>query len=108
MRGPGWPPQSFLPKRAKNPSCQTNASSHGVVHAGNRSISYGDIGTGGGRRRPYTDEEVEKIPIKTRAERLFICKAWQALDVPSKVDGSGRYGSDAAVDGMIYARPKVP
>jgi CO/xanthine dehydrogenase Mo-binding subunit len=31
-----------------------------------------------------------------------------ALDVPAKVNGKGRYGLDAAVEGMIYARPKVP
>jgi CO/xanthine dehydrogenase Mo-binding subunit len=31
-----------------------------------------------------------------------------ALDVPSKTDGKGRYGIDAVVEGMIYARPKIP
>ena len=31
-----------------------------------------------------------------------------ALDVPSKTDGKGLYGIDAVVEGMIYARPKIP
>jgi isoquinoline 1-oxidoreductase beta subunit len=31
-----------------------------------------------------------------------------ALDIPSKTDGKGIYGIDAAVEGMIYARPKIP
>src|SRR5579872_5485657 len=31
-----------------------------------------------------------------------------ALDVPSKTNGQGRYGIDAEVEGMIYARPKIP
>ena len=31
-----------------------------------------------------------------------------ALDIPAKVNGEARCGIDAAVDGMIYARPKVP
>ena len=30
-----------------------------------------------------------------------------AEDIPSKVDGTGRYGLDAVVEGMVYARPKV-
>jgi len=84
------------------------AARNGAVHTGNRSISYGDIVARGDLRRRYTNEELEKIPIKTPAERRFIGKAGQALDVPSKVNGSGRYGIDAAVDGMIYTRPKVP
>jgi isoquinoline 1-oxidoreductase subunit beta len=82
---------------------------NGAVHAGGRSILYGDIVARGDLRRRYTNEELEKIPIKKPAERRFIGRdTAQALDIPSKVDGSGRYGIDAAVDGMIYARPKIP
>jgi CO/xanthine dehydrogenase Mo-binding subunit len=31
-----------------------------------------------------------------------------AIDVPVKTTGEARYGLDAAIDGMIYARPKIP
>jgi len=80
-----------------------------AVHAEGRSILYGDIVARGDLRRRYTNDELEKIPIKTSAERRFIGKAGAgALDVPSKVDGSGRYGIDATADGMIYGRPKIP
>jgi len=82
---------------------------NGAVYAGGRSILYGDIVARGDLRRGYTNEELEKIPIKTRADRRFIGRdTAQALDIPSKVNGSGRYGLDAAIDGMIYARPKIP
>jgi isoquinoline 1-oxidoreductase subunit beta len=81
---------------------------NGAIHAGQRSILYGDIVARGDLQRHYTNEELEKIPIKPPAERRFVGKAVQALDIPSKVNGSGRYGIDAAVDGMIYARPKIP
>jgi len=84
------------------------AARNGAVHTGGKSISYGDIVARGDLRRRFTNEELEKIQIKTRAERRFIGKGVQALDIPSKVNGSGRYGIDAAVDGMIYARPKIP
>jgi hypothetical protein len=30
------------------------------------------------------------------------------LDVPSKVIGKGKYGLDAVVEGMVYARPRIP
>lgn len=84
------------------------AARNGAVHAGRRSISYGEIVARGDLRRRYTNEELEKMPIKTPSERRFIGKGVVALDVPSKLNGSGRYGLDAAVDGMIYARPKIP
>src|SRR5258708_14056613 len=48
------------------------------------------------------------MPIKPPAERRLIGTDVVALDVPSKVNGKGRYGLDAAVDGMIYARPIIP
>ena len=48
------------------------------------------------------------MPIKPPAERRLIGKDVVALDVPWKVNGRGRYGLDAAVDGMIYARPIIP
>ena len=32
----------------------------------------------------------------------------QAIDIPGKTNGTARYGIDAAVEGMVYARPKIP
>ena len=62
----------------------------------------------GDLRRTYTPEQLKKIPIKAPADRRLIGRDTLALDVPSKVNGKGRYGLDAAVEGMIYARPKIP
>src|SRR5580698_6284166 len=62
-------------------------ASNNAVHAEGRSILYGDIVARGDLRRRYTNDELEKIPIKTPAERRFIGKGGQALDIPSKVNG---------------------
>jgi CO/xanthine dehydrogenase Mo-binding subunit len=80
----------------------------GAVHARGRSILYGDIVARGDLRRTFTAEQLEKIPIKAPDKRRLIGRDTLALDVPSKVDGKGRYGIDAVVEGMIYARPKIP
>jgi isoquinoline 1-oxidoreductase subunit beta len=80
----------------------------GAVHAAGRSISYGDIVARGNLRRTYTPEQLDEIPIKAPAERRLIGRDTLALDVTSKTNGKARYGLDAVVEGMIYARPKVP
>ena len=89
-------------------SSQACAARNGAVHAKGRTISYGDIVARGDLRRTFTPEQLQKMPIKPPAERRLIGKEVVALDVPSKVNGTGRYGLDAAVDGMIHARPKIP
>jgi isoquinoline 1-oxidoreductase subunit beta len=80
----------------------------GTVMSGSQSIAYGDIVARGNLNRSYTPDELKQMPIKPAAERRLIGRDTTALDIPAKVNGEGRYGIDAAVDGMIYARPKVP
>ena len=79
-----------------------------AVHAGGRSIPYGDIVARGNLRRTFTSEQLDKMPIKAADKRRLIGRNTLAEDIPSKVDGKGRYGLDAVVEGMVYARPKVP
>src|SRR6202040_3842959 len=81
---------------------------NGAVICGSQSIPYGDIVARGHLNRSYTPDELKQVPIKPAAERRLIGGDATALDIPAKVNGEARYGIDAAVDGMIYARPKIP
>ena len=87
---------------------QSCTASDGAVHASGRSIPYGEIVARGDLRRAYTPDQLKDIPIKEHAHRRLIGRETMALDVPSKTNGQGRYGIDAVVEGMIYARPKIP
>src|SRR5580658_9538037 len=89
-------------------SAQMCTAREGAVHAGGRSILYGDIVARGDLRRIFTPEQLKNIPVKAPGKRRLIGRDTQALDVPSKVNGKARYGIDAVVEGMVYARPKVP
>lgn len=80
----------------------------GAVVASRRSVSFGDIVARGDLNRKFTEAELAKLPLKTPAERRLIGKPTQARDIPGKIDGSGLYGLDAKVPGMVYARPKLP
>ena len=81
---------------------------NGAVRANGRSILYGDIVAHGNMRRAFTPEQLRAIPIKASGERRLIGRDTMALDVPSKTNGTGRYGIDAIVEGMVFARPKIP
>jgi isoquinoline 1-oxidoreductase subunit beta len=86
-------------------SCIARSS---VVRAGSRSMTYAEIVRRGDLTRSYSADELKKLPIKPAAERRLIGQPVRALDIPSKTNGTGRYGIDAEVEGMVYARPKVP
>jgi len=78
------------------------------VIAGNNSISYAEVVQRGDLTRSYTQEELEKMPIKPASQRRLIGRESQALDIPDKTTGSSVYGLDAKFEGMVYARPLMP
>ena len=80
----------------------------GKVSGSGRSISYGDIVARGALDRRFTEDELKVLPIKSAAERRLIGKASTTIDIPAKTNGSARYGIDAVLPGMVYARPKIP
>ncbi|MBW8812005.1 MAG: xanthine dehydrogenase family protein molybdopterin-binding subunit [Caulobacterales bacterium] len=81
---------------------------NGAVHAGKKAVTYGQIVAKGGLKASYSKEELDKLPLKPVAERRIIGKPGAARDIPEKTNGQGKYGLDARVPGMIYARPKLP
>ncbi|WP_332765397.1 xanthine dehydrogenase family protein molybdopterin-binding subunit [Phenylobacterium sp.] len=80
----------------------------GMVTAGDKSVSYGDIVAKGGLKAAFTEAELKAMPIKPPSERRLIGRETQARDIPDKTNGKGLYGLDAVVPGMVYARPKIP
>lgn len=79
-----------------------------VVSGGGRTIRYADIVRRGQLARSFSADELKALPIKPAAERRLIGQPSQALDIPAKTTGAARYGIDAQLDGMVYARPKLP
>src|SRR5260370_1369797 len=47
-------------------------------------------------------------PRTPASERRLVGRPVRALDIAAKTNGSGRYGIDAKVPDMVYARPKIP
>jgi isoquinoline 1-oxidoreductase beta subunit len=80
----------------------------GIVTAGSKSISYAEIVRTGKLGRTFTPEALKAIVLKTPDQRRLIGHDVQAVDVPSKTNGAAIYGIDAVVEGMVYARPRIP
>ena len=80
----------------------------GTVRGAGRSVSYAEIVRRGDLTRSHSADELKAMPIKAPAERRLIGQPTVALDIPAKITGAARYGLDAHVEGMVYARPKLP
>lgn len=85
-------------------SCATENGS--VVHRpSKRRISYGRLAEAASRMKPPTE-----FPLKDPKDFKFIGKPMRRLDTPEKSDGSGIFGIDVKVPGMLtalIARPPV-
>ena len=84
------------------------AARDGAVISAASTISYGEIVRRGARDRHFTAEDLAQLPIKAPSERRLVGKPVMALDIVSKTNGAARYGIDASVAGMVYARPRIP
>ncbi len=80
----------------------------GVVSAGGKSVTYGQIVAKGELKRTFSADDLKAMPIKAKADRRLIGHDTHARDIPAKTNGQGVYGLDAVVPGMVYARPKIP
>jgi isoquinoline 1-oxidoreductase subunit beta len=89
------------------PSSECSALS-GAVTAAGKTISYTEIIARGDISKTYTEDELKKLPIKPASERRLIGKPVTAIDILAKTNGMARYGIDAKVEGMVYARPLIP
>ena len=80
----------------------------GRVHHGSRSVGYGEIVAAGAAGRAFGQQELAALPIKSPSERRLIGSPGDAADIPAKTTGGARYGIDAKLPGMVYARPVLP
>jgi CO/xanthine dehydrogenase Mo-binding subunit len=91
--------------RVDKESCSARNGSVGV---GDRSITYGEIVAHGSPTRTFTADQLKAMPTKKPVDRRLIGHDTKAIDIPAKTNGTARYGIDAEVEGMVYARPKIP
>jgi len=91
--------------RVSAESCHTENS---FVISGQKKISFAEIIQKGKFDKTLTPDEMAKLPLKPVKKLKLVGKKSQALDIPSKTNGTAQYGIDVELPNMVYARPIVP
>lgn len=91
------------------PAGECRASNSHVIHGKTgRKVSYGRIVAAGKASKVWTPDELKAIKLKTPDQYTLIGHSVPQLDIPSKTNGTAKYGIDAMVPGMLYGKPVVP
>ncbi|MBN9487769.1 MAG: xanthine dehydrogenase family protein molybdopterin-binding subunit [Alphaproteobacteria bacterium] len=91
------------------PAGECRASNSQVIHSKTgRKVSYGKIVADGKASKVWTPDELKALKLKTPDQYTLIGHSVPQLDVPSKTNGTAKYGIDAMVPGMLYGKPVVP
>src|SRR5882757_1788801 len=91
------------------PASECRASNSQVIHTKTgKKVSYAKIVADGKANKVWTADELKAIKLKTPGQYTLVGQSVPQLDVPPKINGTAKYGIDAAVPGMLYGKPVVP
>jgi isoquinoline 1-oxidoreductase beta subunit len=91
------------------PAAECRAANSQVIHSkSGKKVSYAKIVSDGKASKAWTPEELKAIKLKTPDQYSLIGQEVPQLDVPSKINGTAKYGIDTSVPGMLYGKPVVP
>jgi isoquinoline 1-oxidoreductase subunit beta len=91
------------------PETECRARSSRVIHSkSNKSLTYGEIVAGGKANKAWTQDELKAIKLKTPDQYVLIGRSVQQLDIPSKTNGTAKFGIDAFVPDMVYGKLALP
>ena len=73
-----------------------------------KSMSFADIVKSGRITKTFTPEELKAIKLKTPDQYTMIGVSVPQLDIPSKTNGTAKYGIDVMLPGMVYGKIVTP
>ncbi|WP_454634030.1 molybdopterin cofactor-binding domain-containing protein [Bradyrhizobium cenepequi] len=73
-----------------------------------KSMSFAEIVKSGKATKTFTPDELKAIKLKTPDQYTLIGVSVPQLDIPSKTNGTARYGIDVMLPGMVYGRVVTP
>jgi isoquinoline 1-oxidoreductase subunit beta len=73
-----------------------------------KSMTYADVVKSGKATKAFTPDELKAIKLKTPDQYTMIGVSVPQLDIPSKTNGTAKYGIDVMLPGMVYGKVVTP
>jgi CO/xanthine dehydrogenase Mo-binding subunit len=73
-----------------------------------KSMTFADIVKSGKATKTFTPDELKAIKLKTSDQYTMIGVSVPQLDIPSKTNGTAKYGIDVMLPGMVYGAVVTP
>ena len=73
-----------------------------------KSMTFADIVKRGKATKTFTPDELKAIKLKTPDQYTMIGVSVPQLDIPSKTNGTAKYGIDVMLPGMVYGKTVMP
>ncbi|HKS18304.1 MAG TPA: molybdopterin cofactor-binding domain-containing protein [Bradyrhizobium sp.] len=73
-----------------------------------KSMSFADIVKSGKATKTFTPDELKALKLKTPDQYALIGVSVPQLDIPSKTNGTAKYGIDVMLPGMVYGKVVTP
>ncbi|MDE2283643.1 MAG: xanthine dehydrogenase family protein molybdopterin-binding subunit [Hyphomicrobiales bacterium] len=91
------------------PEGELSARESRVMHAkSKKSVTFAQIVASGKANKTWTPDELKAIKLKSADQYTKIGQSLPQLDIPSKTNGTCKYGIDAFVPGMLYGKLALP
>jgi isoquinoline 1-oxidoreductase beta subunit len=80
-----------------------------ISHAkSKKSMTFADVVKSGKATKTFTPDELKAIKLKTPDQYVMIGQSVPQLDIPSKTNGSAKFGIDVMLPGMAYGKIVMP
>ncbi|HEY3892870.1 MAG TPA: molybdopterin cofactor-binding domain-containing protein [Bradyrhizobium sp.] len=73
-----------------------------------KSMSFAEVVKSGKATKTFTPDELKAIKLKTADHYTMIGVSVPQLDIPSKTNGTAKYGIDVMLPGMVYGKVVMP
>ena len=73
-----------------------------------KSMTFAEVVKSGKATKTFTPDELKAIKLKTAEQYTMIGQSVPQLDIPSKTNGTAKYGIDTFLPGMVYGKLVLP
>ncbi|MBR2117340.1 MAG: xanthine dehydrogenase family protein molybdopterin-binding subunit [Afipia sp.] len=73
-----------------------------------KSVSFADVVKSGKATKKFSADELKALKLKTPDQYTLVGQSIPQIDIPSKTNGTAKYGIDTFLPGMVYGKIVMP